>query len=42
MVDVLLEELNPETEEFIGRCVRFAPEVDGEVIIKSEIPYQVN
>ncbi|MFL0794634.1 MAG: 30S ribosomal protein S12 methylthiotransferase RimO [Prochlorococcus sp.] len=33
-VDVLIEEHNPETGEMIGRCARYAPEVDGEVIIQ--------
>ena len=30
-VDVLIEQHNPQTGEMIGRCARFAPEVDGEV-----------
>ena len=29
-VDVLIEQHNPQTGEMIGRCARFAPEVDGE------------
>jgi ribosomal protein S12 methylthiotransferase len=31
IVDVLIEQDNPSTCEMIGRCARFAPEVDGEV-----------
>ncbi|MBM5791182.1 MAG: 30S ribosomal protein S12 methylthiotransferase RimO [Cyanobacteria bacterium M_surface_10_m1_298] len=31
IVDVLIEQENPNTGEMIGRCARFAPEVDGEV-----------
>ncbi len=30
-VDVLIEKQNPQTGEVLGRCARFAPEVDGEV-----------
>jgi ribosomal protein S12 methylthiotransferase len=30
-VDVLIEQHNPETGAMVGRCSRFAPEVDGEV-----------
>ena len=30
-VDVLIEQHNPETGQMIGRCSRFAPDVDGEV-----------
>ena len=30
-VDVLIEQHNPQTGAMIGRCSRFAPEVDGEV-----------
>ncbi|MFO0017531.1 MAG: 30S ribosomal protein S12 methylthiotransferase RimO [Synechococcaceae cyanobacterium] len=33
VVDVLIEQENPATGEMIGRCARFAPEVDGEVRI---------
>jgi ribosomal protein S12 methylthiotransferase len=32
-VDVLVEQHNPSTGEMIGRCSRFAPEVDGEVLV---------
>ena len=32
-VDVLLERREPETKEIVGRCYRFAPEVDGTVRI---------
>jgi ribosomal protein S12 methylthiotransferase len=31
IVDVLIEQENPATGEMIGRCARFAPDVDGEV-----------
>jgi ribosomal protein S12 methylthiotransferase len=31
VVDVLIEQENPSTGEMLGRCTRFAPEVDGEV-----------
>ena len=31
IVDVLIEQENPATGEMIGRCSRFAPDVDGEV-----------
>ena len=30
-VDVLIEQYNPQTGAMVGRCARFAPEVDGEV-----------
>ena len=30
-VDVLIEQHNPQTGAMVGRCTRFAPEVDGEV-----------
>ena len=33
-VDVLIEQHNPQTGQMIGRCARFAPEVDGEVLIQ--------
>ena len=33
-VDVLIEQHNPSTGEMIGRCARFAPEVDGEVQVQ--------
>ena len=33
-VDVLVEQCNPDTGEMIGRCARFAPEVDGEVLLR--------
>jgi ribosomal protein S12 methylthiotransferase len=32
--DVLIEQENPVTGAMIGRCARFAPEVDGEVRVK--------
>jgi ribosomal protein S12 methylthiotransferase len=31
IVDVLIEQVHPETGAMIGRCGRFAPDVDGEV-----------
>ena len=31
VVDVLIEQENPRSGEMLGRCARFAPEVDGEV-----------
>ena len=33
-VDVLIEQHNPTTGAMIGRCARFAPEVDGEVQVQ--------
>ena len=33
-VDVLIEQHNPTTGAMIGRCARFAPEVDGEVQVE--------
>ena len=33
-VDVLIEQENPETGEYIGRSARFSPEVDGLVYVK--------
>ena len=33
-VDVLVEQCNPDNGEMIGRCYRFAPEVDGEVLLQ--------
>ena len=33
-VDVLIEQHNPQTGAMIGRCARFAPEVDGEVQVQ--------
>ena len=34
VVDVLIEQENPETGEFIGRSPRFAPDVDGLVYVR--------
>jgi ribosomal protein S12 methylthiotransferase len=34
VVDLLVEQENPSTGEMIGRCARFAPEVDGEVRVR--------
>ncbi len=39
-VDVLIESIDPETGEFLGRCSRFAPEVDGIVRIKFELKFK--
>ncbi len=36
-VDVLIEQINPQTGQILGRCSRFAPEVDGEVIIEPSL-----
>jgi ribosomal protein S12 methylthiotransferase len=35
-IDVLIEQENPDTEEYIGRCARFAPEVDGLVYVQGQ------
>jgi ribosomal protein S12 methylthiotransferase len=37
IVDVLIEQENPRTGEMLGRCTRFAPDVDGEVLVKPGI-----
>ncbi|MBF2002768.1 MAG: 30S ribosomal protein S12 methylthiotransferase RimO [Synechococcales cyanobacterium M58_A2018_015] len=34
VVDVLIEQENPETQEYVGRSARFAPEVDGLVYVR--------
>ncbi|MCY7274504.1 MAG: TRAM domain-containing protein, partial [Phormidesmis sp. CAN_BIN44] len=36
VVDVLIEQENPETGELIGRSARFSPEVDGLVYVRGE------
>lgn len=36
VVDVLIEQENPETGELVGRSARFAPEVDGLVYVQGE------
>ena len=36
VVNVLIEQENPSTGEFIGRSGRFAPEVDGQVYVRGE------
>ena len=36
VVDVLIEQENPETGELIGRSSRFAPEVDGQVFVHGQ------
>ena len=36
VVDVLLEQENPETGELIGRSARFSPDVDGLVYVEGE------
>jgi len=33
IVDVLIEQENPSTGQMLGRCARFAPDVDGEVLV---------
>lgn len=35
-VDVLIEQEHPQTGNLIGRCARFAPEVDGLVYVRGE------
>ncbi|MDJ0601554.1 MAG: 30S ribosomal protein S12 methylthiotransferase RimO [Crocosphaera sp.] len=35
-VEVLIEQENPTTKEYIGRSIRFAPEVDGVVYVRGE------
>ena len=36
-VDVLVDECTPHTGEIIGRCARFAPQVDGEVFLNAAL-----
>jgi ribosomal protein S12 methylthiotransferase len=36
VVDVLIEQENPETKELIGRSARFSPEVDGLVYVQGK------
>jgi ribosomal protein S12 methylthiotransferase len=36
IIDVLIEQENPETGELIGRSARFSPEVDGLVYVTGE------
>ncbi|NET14902.1 MAG: TRAM domain-containing protein, partial [Okeania sp. SIO1H6] len=36
VVDVLIEQENPQTEELIGRSPRFSPEVDGLVYLQGQ------
>ena len=36
IVDVLIEQENPKTQNYIGRSIRFAPEVDGVVYVQGE------
>jgi len=36
VVDVLIEQENPETGELIGRSARFSPEVDGLVYVQKK------
>ncbi|MEI6443387.1 MAG: 30S ribosomal protein S12 methylthiotransferase RimO [Nostocales cyanobacterium ELA583] len=36
VIDVLIEQENPESEELIGRSARFSPDVDGQVYVKGE------
>ena len=35
-VEVLIEQENPKTQEYIGRSIRFSPEVDGVVYVQGE------
>ncbi len=35
-VEVLIEQENPKTQQYIGRSIRFAPEVDGVVYVQGE------
>ncbi|NEQ96960.1 MAG: 30S ribosomal protein S12 methylthiotransferase RimO [Cyanothece sp. SIO2G6] len=37
VVDVLIEQENPSTGEYIGRSARFAPEVDGVVYVRGNV-----
>ena len=34
IVDVLIEQENPNTGELIGRSARFAPDVDGDIYVR--------
>lgn len=36
VVDVLIEQENPQTKELIGRSPRFAPDVDGLVYVEGD------
>lgn len=36
IVDVLIEQENPESGELIGRSGRFSPEIDGQIYVKGE------
>ncbi|GAB4132722.1 MAG: 30S ribosomal protein S12 methylthiotransferase RimO [Cyanobacteria bacterium J069] len=36
VVDVLIEQENPETDELVGRSARFSPEVDGLVYVQGD------
>jgi ribosomal protein S12 methylthiotransferase len=38
VVDVLIEQENPQTGELIGRSARFSPDVDGLVYVRGEAP----
>ena len=37
VVDVLIEQENPSTGEYIGRSARFAPEVDGVIYVRGDV-----
>ena len=37
VIDVLIEQENPSTGEYIGRSARFAPEVDGVVYVHGDV-----
>ncbi len=38
VVDVLIEQVHPETGELVGRSARFSPEVDGLVYVQGDAP----
>lgn len=42
IVRTLIEKYDPEANIYVGRTGRFAPEIDGEVIVKSKIPLALN
>ncbi|MFA5948234.1 MAG: 30S ribosomal protein S12 methylthiotransferase RimO [Candidatus Gracilibacteria bacterium] len=39
---VLLEKYDKEANLYVGRSQKFAPEIDGEIIIKSKLPLKLN
>ncbi len=42
IMDVLIEDSNSDTGEILGRCYRFSPEIDGQVIIDNKRSYKEN